>query len=161
MSETQRGPFAKIFIAMMLFCLLCWVWTVALIMSWPYDKTSEWKPDARLPAVCANGDMCSITYSELAEALAQKKITSLLPKEPVGELADPDAYLSWKTVSDKAWQYEANLSSWYFETTVRYNLKDNTPQLVQSRHYDGGIFFYAIPAAFFTLLGIYLRKLRG
>lgn len=161
MSDTGRRPFAKVFIAMMLFCLLTWVWTVALIMAWPYDKTSEWKADARLPAVCANGEMCSITYADLAAALAEKKITGLLPTEPVGEIADPDAYLRWKTVTEKPWQYEANLSSWHFETTLRYKLNGNTPELVQYRHYDGGIFFYALPAALFSLLGIYLRKLRG
>jgi hypothetical protein len=29
------------------------------------------------------------------------------------------------------------------------------------RHYDGEVFFYALPAALFMLIGIYLRKLRG
>ena len=93
MSGNDRSTFAKIFIAMMLFSLFVWMWTVALIFAWPWDKKPEWKADVRLPAVCANGEMCSIGYSELAEAFAQKKITSLLPKETTGEIADPDAYL--------------------------------------------------------------------
>lgn len=161
MSATERRPFARIFIAMMVFCLLVWVWTVALIMAWPWDKVPEWKPDTSLPAVCANGEMCSVSYGELTEALAQQKISSLVPKEPVGEVSESDAYLRWKTESGKPWQYEASRSSWHFETTVRYKLNGNVPELVAYRHYDGKVFLYALPAALFSLLGLYLRKLRG
>ena len=94
-------------------------------------------------------------------AFAQKKITSLLPKETTGEIADPDAYLRWETATGKPWQYEASLSSWHFMTTVRYKLNGEIPELVGYRHYDGEVFFYALPAALFMLIGIYLRKLRG
>ena len=161
MSGNDRSTFAKVFIAMMLFSLFVWMWTVALIFAWPWDKKPEWKADVRLPAVCANGAMCSVNYTDLAEAFAQKKISSLLPKEPTGEIADPDAYLRWETATGKAWQYEASLSSWHFMTTVRYKLNGETPELVGYRHYDGEVFFYALPAALFMLIGIYLRKLRG
>lgn len=161
MTQAAARPFSRIFPALMLFCLLTWVWTVAMIMAWPWDKTSEWKPDARLPAVCADGKMCSITYAQLTEALSQNKITSLLPTEPVGEIADPDAYLAWTTAKGEPWQFEAKTSSWHFETKVRYSVNNNIPVLVQYRHYDGTIFLYALPAALFTLIGIYLRKLRS
>lgn len=161
MSVTAKRPFSRIFPALMLFCLLVWVWTVALIVAWPWEKTGSWKPDTRLPVVCADGQMCSIAYGQLAEALGEKKISAVRPAEPVGEIADPDAYVRWKTVSDQPWQYEASASSWHFETTVRYRINENTPELLQYRHYDGSIFFYALPAALFTLIGIYLRKLRS
>lgn len=157
----QRSILSHIFVALMIFCGLTWVWTVAIILAWPWEKAPEWKADMRLPAVCANGEMCSINYADLSKALADKTITSLQPKEATGEIADEDAYLRWKSGSDKPWQYEASLSSWHFETTVRYKLNGNTPELVGYRHYDGGVFFYALPAALFSLLGIYLRKLRG
>lgn len=161
MSETGKPLLSRIFPALMLFCLLLWVWTVAIILAWPWEKNAEWRADARLPAVCANGEACSIAYAKLAEALADKTVASLLPKEPIGELQDPDAWLRWKSFTDQPWQIEATLSSWHFETTLRYKVNGDTPELVQYRHYDAGVFFYALPAALFTLLGIYLRRLRG
>lgn len=160
MSEANRPFLMRVFPKLMLFCVLAWVWTVAVIMAWPWDKGGEWRADARLPVVCADGEMCSIAYGELAQALAAKKVSAVLPKEPAGELQDPDAWLRWKTVSGQPWQIEASLSSWHFETTLRYRVNGDTPELVQYRHYDGGVFFYALPAALFTLLGIYLRRLR-
>lgn len=155
-------PFvAKLFPVLMLFCLLSWVWTFAIVQAWPWDKGTAWKPDARLPVVCASGEACSINYGDLARAIEEKKVSAVLPNEPVGEIQDPDAWLRWKSYTDKPWQIEASLSSWHFETTVRYTVKDNVPLLVQYRHYDANVFFYALPAALLTLLGIYLRKLRG
>ncbi|HEX5801820.1 MAG TPA: hypothetical protein VFY24_02255 [Azospira sp.] len=160
MSETGKPLLSRVFPALMLYCLFVWVWTVAIIMAWPWDKTSEWKADARLPVVCANGQMCSITYDKLAAALAEKQVAAVLPKDPVGELQDPDAWLRWKSVADQPWQIEASLSSWHFETTLRYKVSGDKPELLQYRHYDAGVFFYALPAALFTLLGVYLRRLR-
>lgn len=160
MSDNNKPLLSRIFPALMFFCLLVWVWTVAIIMAWPWDKNPGWKADARLPVVCANGEMCSITYDKLAGALAENKIAAVVPKEPAGEINDPDAWLRWKSFTDQPWQIEATLSSWHFETTVRYKLNGNVPELVQYRHYDAGVFFYALPAALFTLLGIYFRRLR-
>lgn len=160
MTAENKPLLNRIFPALMLYCVFAWLWTVAIIMAWPWEKTGEWKPDTRLPAVCANGEACSITFDKLGIALAEKTITTITPKEPIGELQEPDAWLRWKSFNDKPWQVEASLSSWHFETTVRYNIHDGRPVLVQYRHYDGGVFFYALPAAFFTLLGVYLRRLR-
>ncbi len=161
MSNQNKPLLSRVFPALMLYCLLVWVWTVAIIMAWPWEKTSDWKADVRLPVVCADGKTCSITYDKLASSLAEGKVTALLPTEPAGELQDPDAWLRWKSVSDQPWQIEASLSSWHFETTVRYKPGAGTLELVQYRHYDAGVFFYALPAALFSLLGIYFRRLRG
>ncbi len=53
--EDKRGLFAKIFIALMIFTALVWVWTVAFIISWPWEKNAEWKPEFRVVAVEKEG----------------------------------------------------------------------------------------------------------
>ena len=88
MSEDKRGFFAKIFLAMMIFTALVWVWTVAFIISWPWDKSSTWKPEFRLVATCANNAACGFAYGELAEAKANGSYVSLNPPEPAGDLEE-------------------------------------------------------------------------
>lgn len=162
MSNNDTPFMSKLFPALMLFCLLTAVWSFAIIQAWPWDKDSTWKPGVRLPVVCASdGETCSMPYVDIAKALEEKKITSVQPKEPVGEIQDTDIWLRWKAAGDKPWQYEASMSSWYFETSVRYSIKDNELVLFQYRHYDAQIFFYAMMAAAFMTIGIYLRRLRG
>jgi hypothetical protein len=160
MTDTGKSFPFRVFPALMLFCLFVWVWTVAIIMAWPWEKTGEWKADARLPVLCADGKTCAMAYGNLAAGLADRSVSALLPTEPVGELQQPDAWLRWKRVDGQPWQIEASLSSWHFETSLRYRVDDERPVLMQYRHYDAGVFFYALPAALFTLLGVYLRRLR-
>jgi hypothetical protein len=83
MSQDKRGFFAKIFIAMMIFTALVWVWTVAFIISWPWEKNADWKPEFRVVATCANKEPCGFAYGELADAKAKGLYTSLEMAEPM------------------------------------------------------------------------------
>ena len=161
MSDNDKPFMSKLFPALMLFCLLTGVWSFAIIQALPWDKETSWKPGVRLPVTCANGEVCSKEYADIAKAMAEKQITALRPKEPNGELNDGEIWLRWSSPSGKAWDMEASMSSWYFETAVRYSLKGGQLEVVQYRHYDATIFFYAMIAAFFTTAGIYLRRLRS
>ncbi|MDX9706756.1 MAG: hypothetical protein RBT86_04160 [Azospira sp.] len=160
MTNDNPSLISRIFPALMLFCLLTGAWSYAIIQAWPWDKTPEWKPGVRLPVTCANGEVCSKEYAAIARAVEEKQVISLKPTETHGELHDGDLWLRWSTVSGKDWEIEAAMSSWYFETAVRYSVNEDKLVAVQYRHYDAKIFFYAIGAALFTLIGIYLRRLR-
>jgi hypothetical protein len=159
MSSADR--FRSIFGWLMGFVALVWIWAVALILSWPAEKNPKWEDGYRLAATCADNQGCSLLYGKIAESKANGKIKSLTPPEPFGEVQDPDAWLRWKTFSDKPYQYEAMLSSWHFEQTIRYRIENDTPILVEVRSYDVGVLNYAIPLAFVTILGLFLRNLRG
>jgi len=161
MSANEKPLVARIFPALMLFCLLSGVWSFAIIQAWPWDKDTTWKPGVRLPVMCANGEVCSKEYAQIAKAVEEKQVVALKPKDPSGELNDGEVWLRWSTVSGKPWEIEAAMSSWYFETAVRYNVKGDVLEVVQYRHYDAKLFFYAMIAAFVTTAGIYLRRLRG
>ena len=161
MSDDNRSFISKLFPALMFFCILTAVWSFAIIQALPWDKDNTWKPGVRLPVMCANGEVCSKEYGAIAKGVEEKAITALLPKEPNGELNDGEVWLRWSTVSGKPWEMESSMSSWYFETSVRYSVKDDKLELVQYRHYDAQVFFYAMAAAIFTLIGVYLRKLRA
>ena len=161
MSDNDKPFIAKLFPALMLFCLLTGAWSFAIIQAWPWDKDTTWKPGMRLPVMCADGQVCSKEYAQIAKGLEEKRITSVKPSEPVGELNDGEVWLRWSTASGKPWEMEASVSSWYFETSVRYSVKGDQLEVVQYRHYDAKVFFYALGAALFTLAGIYLRKLRS
>lgn len=160
MSDAKRGWMAEIFIAMMMFCGLVWVWTVAFILGWPWETTSTWQPEFRLPAVCANNESCGIAYGELADAKAKGTLVSLAPATDAGELEQPDAWLRWKKVAGQPWQIEAKASSWHFQTTVHYRLDGDTPVLVEYQEVRGKVLYYGMAAAFLSLIGIYLRRLR-
>jgi hypothetical protein len=153
--------FRSIFGWMMGFVALVWIWAVAIIMAWPSEKNPQWQPEFRLVAQCADGEACSVPYGQLAEAKAKGTYKSLTPTEPLGEVMEQDAWLSWKTATGQPWQYEVKRSSWHFQTTVRYRLDGETPVLIGVNRYDSGILLYAIPAAFMTILGIFLRTLRN
>jgi hypothetical protein len=157
----DKSLIAKIFPALMLFCLLTGLWSFAIIQAWPWDKDTVWKPGVRLPVMCANGEICSKAYVDIAKGVEEKQITALKPSEPNGELNDGEVWLRWSSPSGKAWKMESSMSSWYFETSVRYSLKGSQLEVVQYRHYDATIFFYAMIAAFFTTAGIFLRRLRS
>lgn len=158
MSEDKRGFFAKTFIAMMIFTGLVWVWTVAFIISWPWEKSAVWKPEFRVVAVCANKETCGVAYGDLAEAKAKGTYTSLTPPEPAGEVEEEKNWLKWKTEKGII---EAKASSWHFQTTIRYRVEDETPVLVEYQDVGAKALYYGLAAALFSLIGIYLRKLRG
>jgi hypothetical protein len=157
----SANTFRSIFGWMMGFVAMTWVWAVALIMAWPWEKAPKWEPELRLVASCKDREACSIPYGKLAEGRAQGLYSSLQPPEPIGEVQESDAWLRWKTVADKPWQFEVTRSSWYFETTVRYRFDGDTPVLVELKRYDADILLYAIPLALTMVVGMYFRSLRG
>jgi hypothetical protein len=152
--------FRSIFNSLMLFAMLVWLWTIALIFSWPWDKSGQWAPDLRVAAACANNEVCSVPYGELAAAKAKGSFTTLALTGESGEKHEGDAWLRWEKVTGQAWQYEVKRSSWHYETVVRYRLEGETPVLVQKRNIDTQLFIFALPLAAFTMLGLRLRRLR-
>jgi len=152
--------FRSIFGWLMGFVAMTWVWAVALIMAWPWEKTGQWEPEFRLVATCKDDQACSVPYDKLAEAKAQGAYSALQPPEPVGEVQESDAWLRWRTFTDKPWQFEVGRSSWHFETVVRYRLDGENPVLVEARRYDVRILLYAIPLALTMVGGMFLRSLR-
>lgn len=161
MSQEKRSRFGQIFVAMMIYCGLVWVWTVAFILAWPWDKGGAWKPEFRLAAVCAKGEACSLPYGQLAEARAKGALTALQPAADDGEIMEPNSWLRWKKIAGQPGQIETKASSWYFQTTVRYRLDGDTPILLESQEVGAKALYYGMAAALFSLVGIYLRKLRG
>lgn len=156
----NASTFRSIFGWMMGFVGITWMWAVALIMAWPWDKTNQWNPEHRLVATCKDNEACSVPYAKLAEAKAQGIYSSLQPPEPVGEAQESDAWLRWRTFTDKPWQFEVSRSSWHFETVVRYRFDGETPVLLEVKHYDVRILLYAMPLALMMVGGMYLRSLR-
>jgi hypothetical protein len=157
----NANTFRSIFGWMMGFVAMTWVWAVALIMAWPWEKNVAWEPGFRLVATCKDNEACSIPYGRLAEAKAQGIYSSLQPPEPFGEVVESDAWLRWRMDAGKPWQLEVARSSWDFETTVRYRFEGDVPILVEFKHYDTKVLFYAIPLALMMVGGMFLRSLRG
>ena len=143
MSEDKRGMLAEIFIALMIFTGLVWVSTVAFIISWPWEKSTVWKP--------------GFAYSDLADARARGLFTSLTPAEPAGDIQEEKNWLKWKIDNGV---FEVKASSWHFQTTIRYRVEGDTPVLIEYQDVAAKAFYYGIGAALFALIGIYLRKLR-
>ena len=161
MAQDKTGWFRQIFLAMMIFTALVWIWTVVFIMTWPWDKNAAWKPEFRLPAVCANGEICGLAYGDLEAAKAKGTYTSLAVPGDNGEVQEANDWLRWKKGVNQPWQIEAKTSSWYFQTVIRYRLENETPVLVEYQDVSAKAFYYGMAAALFSLIGIYLRKLRG
>jgi len=158
MSLDKRGFFAKVFLAMMIFTGLVWVWTVAFIISWPWEKSDIWKPEFRVVAVCANNEHCGFAYGDLAAAKAKGLFTSLNPAEPAGDIEEERNWLKWKVENGII---EAKASSWHFQTTIRYKVENETPILIEYQDVGAKAFYYGIAAGLFSLIGLYLRRLRG
>ena len=157
--EDKRSTLAKIFIALMIFSALVGVWSVAFMISWPWDKSDQWKPEFRLIAVCANNEVCGFAYKDLADAKAKGLYTSLIPAEPAGDLEEVQDWLKWKVEKGII---EVKASSWHFQTTIRYKVENEVPVLVEYQDVDvPRAFYYGIAAGLFSLLGIYLRKFRS
>jgi hypothetical protein len=152
--------FRSIFGWMMGFVAMTWVWAVALIMAWPWEKNIPWEPEFPLVATCKDNEACSVPFGKLAEAKAAGVYSALQPPEPIGEVQEADAWLKWRMESGKAWQFEVARSSWDFETTVRYRLEGDTPQLIEIKRYDVRVLLYAMPLALVMVGGMFLRSLR-
>lgn len=148
--------FARIFKGMMLFCALIWLWGLALIKGWPWQAGGEWLPEFPLVAVCGEV-VCAVPYGQLAEAQAAGKVTSLVPPAANGETAYEAISLSWKQQDG---QIETRASAWNFQTTVRYHLENGRPVLTAYQEIGGKVFLLAMAGAAFTMIGLYLRKLR-
>ena len=112
----------------------------------------------RVVAVCANNEPCGFAYRDLANAKAKGLYTSLTPAEPAGDLEEAQNWLKWKT--DKG-VIEAKASSWHFQTTIRYRVEDDTPILIEYQDVAAKAFYFGIAAGLFSLIGLYLRRLRG
>lgn len=158
MAQDKANWFRSIFLGMMIFTGLVWVWTVAFIISWPWEKNGNWKPEFRLVAVCQDKTPCGVAYGELADAKAKGLITTLVPPEPAGEVEEKLDWLKWTTSNGVI---EAKASSWHFQTVVRYKVENETPVLVEYQDVTVKAFWYGLAAGAFSLIGIYLRKLRG
>jgi hypothetical protein len=158
MVEDKRGMLAQIFIALMIFSALVGVWTVAFMISWSWQKTSEWKPEFRLVALCAEKEPCGFAYGELAEAKAKGAYISLEMTAPAGDVEEKADWLQWKKENGI---YEVKASSWHFQTTIRYKVENETPELLEYQDVDvPRAFYYGMGAALFSMLGLYLRRLR-
>jgi len=159
MTQDKRGLLAQIFIALMIFSALVGAWSVAFMISWPKDKTDIWKPEFRLVATCANNEPCGIAYKDLADAKAKGQYTSLTPADPAGDIQEENNWLKWKI---EMGVFEVKASSWHFQTTIRYTVENDVPVLLDYQDIDvPRAFYYGIAAGLFSLLGIYLRKLRS
>jgi len=157
MSQEKRGFFARAFLLLMIFCALVWIWTVGFIVAWPWDKSDIWKPEFRVVAVCDQDEPCGFAYGELAQAKTKGLYKTLNPQADAGDVLEKGGWLQWKKVNGLI---EAKSSSWYFQTTIRYKVEDETPVLVEYQDVSAKAFYYGIAAALLSLLGIYLRKFR-
>lgn len=157
--EDKRSSLAKVFIALMIFSALVGAWSVAFIISWPWDKSDQWKPEFRLVAQCANKETCGFAYKDLADAKAKNLYSSLTPSEPAGDIEEEQNWLKWKIEKGI---FEVKASSWHFQTTIRYTVENELPILMEYQDVDvARAFYYGIAAGLFSLLGLYLRRLRG
>ncbi len=159
--QDKRSYFAQVFTALMIFSFLVGVCSVAFITAWPWEKNSPaWKPEFRLVAACGEKkEACGIAWKDLAEARGGGRVTALEPGSPAGELEEPANWLRWKKDDGL---YEVKASSWHFQTSVRYRVENDTPVLLAYQDVDvAKAFTYAVGAAIFMMIGLYLRKLRG
>lgn len=157
--QDNRSFFSKVFVALMVFTGLVWAWTVAFIISWPWEKKDPvWKPEFRIVAVCtATKAPCGIAYRDLADAKAKGLYSSLELTEPAGDVEEEKNWLKWKKEDGI---YEVKASSWHFQTTIRYKIENDAPVLVASQDVEAKAFYYGVAAGLFSLIGLYLRKLR-
>jgi hypothetical protein len=157
--EDKRSLFAKIFIALMIFSALVGAWSVAFMIAWPKERTDVWKPEFRLVAVCENNEPCGVFHRDLADAKAKGLVKTLIPAAPNGEVQEESNWLKWSIANGI---FEVKSSSWHFQTTIRYTVENEVPILMDYQDVDvARAFYFGIAAGLFSLLGIYLRRLRN
>ena len=125
MSQDKRSMFAQIFTAMMIFCGLVWFWVVVFIMAWPWTKSSEWRPEFRIPAVCADGELCGIPHGELAKG----QFKSLSVPDAAVVMEDKN-WLRWTTQNGVV---EAKTSSWHFRPPSATNWRTKSQSSLRFR----------------------------
>jgi len=157
MAKDNRPLFVSIFKAMMIYCVLVWIWALALIYAWPWQKGGEWLPEFPIVAVCAPETSCAIPYGKIGEARHNGVLMSLTPLTDTGEIVLDYGTLNWQLGNGVI---ESRYAAWNFQTTVRYRLQDDLPVLLEYQNIAGRTFLYALGGALFSLIGIYLRKLR-
>lgn len=153
--HTER--FSAIFSALMVFCVLVWLWGLGLFMFWPWQKGGEWLPDYPLAVRCADGQTCAVPVGQLAAARADGRVSSLLPAEESGETAYEMITVQWKTLPGGM---QSKASAWNFQTTVRYRIENEQPVLVEYQEIGGKVFLYALLGALVSLALLYLNKRR-
>lgn len=161
MSETGTNDpgqrFASIFKALMVFCVLVWLWGLGLLMIWPWHQGGEWLPEFPIVGVCNDDRLCTIPYGELNQAKASGKLKTLEPPSETGDTAYEMLTVQWKRLQGGV---ETKVSAWNFQTTVRYRIDNEIPVLVEYQEIGGKVFLIAIGGALLTLIGLYLRKFR-
>lgn len=158
MSTTQPiERFSPVFSALMVFCVLVWLWGLGLFMLWPWQKGGEWLPDYPIAVRCAGDQTCAIPIGQLAAARATGKVSSLQPAEESGETAYEMITVQWKVLPGGM---QVKASSWNFQTTVRYRLENEQPVLIEYQEIGGKLFLYALLGAAVSLILLYLNKRR-
>ena len=72
--------FRALFLWLMGFTALVWIWTVALILAWPWNKDGQWAADLPLVATCAEGKACA------SKARLCASCASLMVRSPLGSM---------------------------------------------------------------------------
>lgn len=161
MSEASTNDpsqrFGKIFKALMVYCVLVWLWCLGLLMVWPWQKGGDWLAEFPIVAVCSDDTLCTIPYGELNQVKASGKLKTLVPPSETGDTVYNQLSVQWKRLQGGV---ETKVSAWNFQTTVRYRLDNEIPVLVEYQEIGGKVFLVAIGGALLTLIGLYLRKLR-
>ena len=67
-------------------------------------------------------------------------------------------WLKWKKTDGVI---EVKASSWHFQTTIRYTVENETPVLVEYQDVGAKALYFGMAAGLFSLIGLYLRKLRS
>lgn len=155
-----RNRLASIFPTLMGFCVLAWLWSFALYTYWPWSRGGEWLPAFPIVAVCSDGEVCTVPHGELAAAQAAGKVKTLLPEAAAGEAAYQGFLVRWQRIPGGI---ETRLSSWNYQTTVRYRIENEQPVLVEYQEITARVFLAAIVAAIASLLlfRLYARRKRA
>lgn len=153
--HTER--FSALFRALMVFCVLVWLWGLGLFMLWPWQQGGQWLPDYPLPVRCADGQTCAVPVGQLAAARADGRVSSLLPQESSGETTYEMLTVRWKLLADRI---EVKTSAWNFQTTVRYRIDSEQPVLIEYQEIGGKVFLYALAGALISLALLYLNRRR-
>lgn len=158
-AQGGNNRFASLFPTLMGFCVLAWVWSFALYSYWPWNKGGDWLPAFPIVAVCSDGEVCTIPYSELAAAQSEGKVKTLLPDAVAGEITYESFLVRWKRIPGGI---ETKLSNWNYQTTVRYRVDEGQPVLVEYQEITAKVFLSAIVAALISLglFKLYARRAR-